>query len=177
MGLQFTLAKRNSEKLFFNQLNTSAQFPLTCICPCSSIFRKWQKTHYLTRLPTFHPCENKVFDGPVDFVKHLHYKREDYYHRIIMRQVQHLYSSLIAKLKIPELEVVDKKTPTFQSIHGGRVSLPLYVQSKSNYITFTVERYVNIVHRKSIQYFFQPLLNQHFFFLLFEQEPYSDCTL
>ena len=143
LGLQFAIQKSNSEKLFNLQKESAQKYLSTCICPCSSLFSFWHERSSLSSLPEFIPCEGSVFKDPTTFLKHLHFMRHDYYHRIIMRQVQNLYSSLIAKLKIPDWNTTHSLSSTVsaeQSIPKGKVSLPTYVFSHSKYDTFTVQR-------------------------------------
>ena len=102
LGLQFAMAKTNSEKLFSVNKELSKRCPSKCMCPCSSLLSKWHELRLINGLPTFNVCEETVFDTPSTFLKHLYSMKNEYYHRIVMRQVQNLYSSLISKLKIPD---------------------------------------------------------------------------
>ena len=143
LGLQFAVAKTNSEKLFNLKKESSQKYLSTCICPFSSLFKYWHETFSLLSLPGFAHCEGSVCKDPMTLLKHLHSMRHDYYHRIIMRQVQNLYSFLIAKLKIPDWNTtpsLGSTSSTLQSIGKGKVSLPTYVFSYSTYKTFTVEK-------------------------------------
>ena len=140
LGLQFAIQKSNSEKLFNIQKDSTQKYLSHCICPCSSLFKYWHQSSSLSTLPDFEHCEGSVYKNPTSFLKHLHLMRHDYYHRIVMRQVQNLYSSLIAKLKIPDWNTTDSNISTLQSIPKGQVTLPVYVFSPSKYETFTVER-------------------------------------
>ena len=107
LGLQFAIQKNNSEKLFNLKKESSQKYMSTCICPCSSHFLYWHESTPLSRLPGFTHCNGSICRDPTTLLKHLHFMRHYYYHRIIMRQVQNLYSSLIAKLKIPVITDVD----------------------------------------------------------------------
>ena len=145
LAFQFTLAKTNSEKLFNHKKESSQKYSSTCVCPCSSCFAKWHERNQLLILPNFKQCDDTVFPDPITFLKHLHSNRNDYYHRVIMRQVQNLYSSLLAKFKILEWNTNHDPTitsATFQSLHKGKLTLPLYVLSRSVYETICVQRYV-----------------------------------
>ena len=44
LGLQFAVAKTNSEKLFNLKKESSQKYLSTCICPCSSLFKYWHAT-------------------------------------------------------------------------------------------------------------------------------------
>jgi len=143
LGLQFAIQKTNSEKLFNLQKESAQKYLSTCICPCLSLFTYWHESSSLSSLPDFTHCQGSVCKDPMTLLKHLHFMRHDYYHRIIMRQVQNLYSSLIAKLKIPDWNTthsLNSTISTLQSIPKGKVLLPIYVFSRSKYETITVER-------------------------------------
>ena len=84
IGLQFAMGKSNSEKLFNLKKASSQKYPSTCICPCSSLFTEWHKKNSLTQLPTFNSCDVGICKDPVTFLKHLHSKSHDYFHRIFL---------------------------------------------------------------------------------------------
>ena len=139
IGLQFLLSKKNGNKINTLHNECLTTYSSNCVCPCSRLLSKWHEKCYLNKLHTFEKCDNRVFDNPIDFVNHLHSKSGDYYHRIIMKIVQSLYSSLLAKLKTKQ--TTSDHLSSFASIHKGKVTLPAYVMSGSKYDLFTFKRY------------------------------------
>ena len=108
-----------------------------------NFFSYWHESSSLSRLPGFTHCDGSICRDPMTLLKHLHFRWHDYYYRIVMRQDQNLYSSLIAKLKISDWDSkhsFNSTTFTLQSIPKGKVSLPVYVFSNSKYETINVER-------------------------------------
>ena len=143
LGLQFAVAKKNAEKLFSVNKESSQKYTSKCICPCSALLSDWHELQFINKLPTFHVCKSTVFNSPSTFVEHLHSMKDDYYHRIVMRQVQNLYSSLISKLKLFDWNTghpLKRTTSTFKKIAKGKVTLHPHIVSGSTYDTFTVER-------------------------------------
>ena len=135
--------KKNSGKLFNLKKECSKNYPSTCMCPCSSLFKKWHKRNFVSGLPGFNHCDGAIYKNPTAFHRHLHSMQHEYYHRIVMRQVQNLYSALIAELKIPDLNTINPLKSTLSTSSSqpkGKVSLPLYVLSQSSYETITVMR-------------------------------------
>ena len=153
LGFQFEMAKTNSEKLFHFEKDSCQNYSSTCVCPCSSAFVNWhEKTHILS-LPNFEQCDDTVFADPTTFLKHIHSKGTDFYHRIVMRQVQNLYSSLFAKFKCLDSNTnqsLNLTSSTFQSVHKGKITLPLYVHADSVYDTICVKRYVIFIPLESL---------------------------
>ena len=143
IGLQHQLVKVNDDKLYAND-TTAKNYTGKCICPCSKLFQNWHQKHHINKLPKFCDCSATVYDDYSDFVKHLFNQHEDYYHRIILRIVQYSYSSLISKIKIPSPSK-PKHQSSFGSIHYGKVSLPPYVSSSSEYDTFSIKRNGKII--------------------------------
>ena len=94
-------------------------------------------------MPMFRACKDKVFKNPIDFVNHLHSMSEDYYHRIIMRIVQGLYSPLLSKLKTKQNssnKEYKKGFSSFASVHKGTLKLPAHVTSNFHYNLFRFKR-------------------------------------
>ena len=112
-----------------------------CVCPCSYILRKWHISHSIVGLSTFKKCDSYIFQDPMDFVSHIQSNNGDYYHKIIMRIIQSLYSVLFAKYTTPIHQRVDS---SFHGIHKGTVKLPNYLNNGSIYKTFQVTKKVRI---------------------------------
>ena len=138
IGLQHELVKKNDDKLYGSD-TTAKGYTAKCICPCSNLFRKWHKKNHMDMLLDFTECSSDVFANYTAFVKHLYNNHDDYYHRIVLRVVQCSYSSLIAKIKISSPSNT-KSQSSFGSLHSGRVSLPPYVSSDSQYDIFTTTK-------------------------------------
>ena len=143
LGLQFTLATKKVGILYSSKLNNSNKLTSNCVCPCSSLLKEWHIEHCLTELEGFVTCNSTIFESHTDFVKHLHSQSHDYYHRIIMRLVQSTYSVLISKLKIkplPKENLPTKNSSRFGMLHKGKVSLPSYVKTSAEYVTFFTKK-------------------------------------
>ena len=104
IGFQFEMAK--TQKLFHLKKESYQNYSSTCLCPCSSIFANWHEKNHILTLPNFKQCDDTVFTDPTTFLKRLHSKGNDFYHRIVMRQVQNLYSSLLAKFKRVQIQTL-----------------------------------------------------------------------
>ena len=143
----------------------SKKYTSTCICSCSSLFKNWQERHTLSILPRFDHCAGVVYEDPMVFHTHLHSMQHEYYHRIVMRQVQNLYSSLIAKFKISDQNTNNSHkstSSTLQSAPKGKISLPMFVLSQSSYDTIIVTRkayYVVLTFLKNLCFIFELTIN------------------
>ena len=104
-----------------NFKDSAEKFTKCCVCPCSYMFGEWHKETSIVNLPKFIKCKSNVFTDPMEFIIQLESSKEDYYHRIVMRIVQNLYSSLLAKFTTVDSTSSEK---TFHSVHKGSVSLP-----------------------------------------------------
>ena len=137
LGLQFSTICANYNRIYTNIKGSAETFTKCCVCPCSQIFRKWHKLMSINTLPDFKECNSSVYSDPMDFIIHLDSCKDEYYHRIIMRIVQNLYSSLLAKFTTVENKSSKK---TFHSVHGGTVSLPSYQNTGAKYSIFELTR-------------------------------------
>ena len=98
LGLQFDYARRDFDNIFKNEAEKYQKLTKKCICPCSDKVEKWHKTTKIDKLDGFQVCKAALFPSSDKFVKHL-YKSKDHHHKIILRIVQNLYSSIICKFK------------------------------------------------------------------------------
>ena len=137
IGLQFLTIRTNYNGIYTNIKGSAETFTKCCVCPCSYMFGEWHKQKAINILPEFKECKSSVYNDPMDFIVHLESTKDDYYHRIIMRIVQNLYSSLLAKFTTVGSKSCKK---TFHSIHRGTVSLPSYRQTGAKYSIFELTR-------------------------------------
>ena len=143
LGLQFMLARKNADKIYTLDMKCLNMYSLVCVCPCSRLLSKWHHKYMFNKMPIFGQCGDNVFQNPIDFVNHLHSMSEDYYHRIIMRMVQGLYSPLLSKLKTKQnssCKEYKKGFSSFASVHKEIVTLPAQVTSNSHYNLFRFKR-------------------------------------
>ena len=125
----------NFNRIYANCKDSAEKFTKCCICPCSYAFGEWHKEMSIDNLPKFLKWKSNVFTDPMEFIIHLKSIKEDYYHRIVMRIVQNLYSSLLAKFTTVN-SISSKKI--FHSVHKGSLSLPSYQNTDADYGIFEV---------------------------------------
>ena len=137
LGLQFLTIQMNVDRINTNIKDSAKRFTKNCLCPCSNMLRNWHQAKLINQLPNFKECSTTIFDGPLDFVCHLQSNKECYYHRIVMRIVQNLYSSLLAKFTTTENKRNPKK---FYAVHNGTISLPSYQNTGAEYSMFEITK-------------------------------------
>ena len=136
IGLQFLTMQTNFNQIYMNFKDSAEKFTKCCICPYSYMFGECNKQMSIDNLPQFIKCKSNVFTDPMEFIIHLESSKEDYYYRIVMRVVQNLYSSLLAKFTTVDSSSSKK---TFYSVHKGSVSLPSYQNTGADYGIFEVK--------------------------------------
>ena len=137
LGLQFLTMQTNIDRIYTNMKNSAKNFTKHCICPCSYMLKNWHKMNLMDQLPNFKECSTGIFIEPLDFVHHLQTVKECFYHRIVMRIVQNLYSSLLAKFTTTENKNPSK---TFFAVHSGTISLPSYQSTGAEYSIFEITK-------------------------------------
>ena len=138
------LAKKNTGRIYTLDMECLNTYSSVCVCPCSRLLSNWHHKYLFNEIPMFNPCEEKVFQNPIEFVNHLYYRKEDYYHQIVMRIVQGLYSPLLSKLKTKfnsSSKEYKKGFSSFASVHKRTIKLPAHVTSNFQYNLFRFKRY------------------------------------
>ena len=126
-GLQFSLVRLNKYNAYHFDREDFSTYTSTCICPCSSIFKRWHKKYELNNLPNFNLCEHKVYHNIFDFVQHVQDRKKSCdYHYMVMCAVQSNYSALIANHKFSN----SKKyiASKFGDIHKEKVRLTTFTK-------------------------------------------------
>lgn len=127
LGLQNSIIKKNSGHIFSSEKTKVNTYLMKWICPCSTIFNKWQMKHNINTLPGFCQCENKIFSDPKSIISHLYSNDQDFYHWILLRIVQTNYSSIIGKIRMKCSRKV-KKLKLSQTY----IRVKLYYRKKQN---------------------------------------------
>ena len=136
IGLQHELMNNSKEKIYIgNTQNYTSQ----CICPCSKLLKKWHTRLGIDKYTEFTTCAGKIYENHINFVQHIHSKKNDNFHKIILRIVQTNYSILLNKLKFQNDDDITENKP-FHEICRQNIKLPKYVDSKRNYSTQMIKR-------------------------------------
>ena len=137
IGLQHELMSKNTQKIYIGNIKN---YTSQCICPCSNIFVPWHMRLGIHKYTNLNPCNKIVYDGYINFVKHVHEKQDNHFHKIILRIIQTSYSVLLNKLNLRgDTDVISSKK-RFQEICKENIKLPEYFDSKRSYRTHKVRR-------------------------------------
>ena len=139
LGLQHKLLSMNFNKDYSMNLTDIQRYTNNCVCPCSAIFNKWHQKKGIHEMSQFEQCDSPIFTDITSFVKHVYLTQDCYYHRIVMRIIQNVYSPLICKLHIKN-DMKETKQTKFSITHDIKVKLPPYLESKCDYQSYRLKK-------------------------------------